>query len=320
MIKFFGKKAKKKKSNVAVAKQKLSTRIWRSRQVYLMILPVLVWFIMFEYWPLTWIRIAFYDYSLFHGIEGSEFVGFENFIKLIKRRSLLQMMWNALALNLWNLVLAFPAPIIFALMLNEMRFAKTRKIIQTISFLPHFLSLVAVVSIVADVLSPRLGLLGKVFELLNMEPFDPLGKSSWFRPIMTGSAIWQGFGWGAIVYLAALSAIDPTLYEAAMADGAGRWQRLLHVTIPGVLPTISIKLILEIGNLLKTGYEKILLLQNTMNLDVSEVLSTYMYKIGLQKMDYSMGAAVGIFNSIISLILVTIANKVSKRVSETSLW
>ena len=247
-------------------------------------------------------------------------LGLENFIKLFSKRNFLQMLWNALALNLWELVLAFPMPIIFALFLNEMRLTKVKSLVQTVSFIPHFLSLVALIAIVNDVVNPTNGILAKLFELIGLEPIYFMGSPDYFRPIMTLSGVWQGMGWGAIVYMAALTAIDPNLYEAAMMDGANRWHRLCHITIPSIAPTIITMLILRIGKLLGAGAQKILLLQNSLNLETSEVLSTYLYKQGIQKMDYSMGTTVGIFNSIVSLVLVFIANRVSKKVSETSLW
>lgn len=283
-----------------------------------MILPVAIYFIIFEYWPLTWLRVSFYDYNIFEGLEGSEFVGFENFQKLFARRNFLQMMWNALALNLLSLAVAFPAPIIFALMLNEMRFSKAKKVVQTVSFLPHFISTVALVSIVTEVLSPSIGLSADILKFFGKEPIYFLGDAKYFRWIMVLSGMWQGTGWGAIVYLSALTAIDPNLYEAAMVDGANRWERLKNITLPGIAPTIITMLILRIGQLLSQGYEKIYLLQNSVNLAQSEVLSTFVYKQGLLKMNYSLGTTAGLFNGVISLILVFLANHLSKKYSDSA--
>lgn len=296
----------------------LRKSLWRSRQVYLMILPVAIYFILFEYWPLAWLRIAFYDYNIFEGIKGSVFVGLENFQKLFSRRNFLQMMWNALALNLLSLAIAFPAPIVFALMLNEMRLNKAKKVVQTVSFLPHFISTVALVAIVTEVLSPSIGLSADILKFFGKEPIHFLGNAKYFRWIMVLSGMWQGTGWGAIVYLSALTAIDPNLYEAAMVDGANRWQRLKSITIPGIMPTIITMLILRVGQLLSQGYEKIYLLQNSVNLSQSEVLSTFVYKQGLLKMDYSLGTTAGLFNGVISVILVYMANRLSKRYSDSA--
>lgn len=311
----------KKSLKTAIAPQKnLWKRIKRSWQVYVLILLPLIWFLMFEYYPLVWLRMSFYDFSLYRGWEGSEFVGFENFAKLFAKRNFLQMIWNALALNLWNLALGFPAPIIFALFLNEMRLSKVKSVVQTVSFIPHFISLVALIAIVNDVVNPTNGIITKILEFFGQESIYFMGSPDYFRPVMTLSGIWQGMGWGAIVYLAALTSIDPNLYEAAMVDGANRWHRIRHITLPGIAPTIITMLIMRIGGLLGAGAQKILLLQSSLNLETSEVLSTYLYKQGIQKMDYSMGTTVGIFNSLVSLTLVFIANKISKKVSETSLW
>lgn len=300
------------------AVNKLGRDVWRSRQIYLMILPVAIYFIIFEYWPLMELRVSFYDYNIFEGIEGSEFVGFENFIKLFKRRNFLQMMWNALSLNLLSLAIAFPAPIIFALMLNEMRFNRAKKVVQTVSFLPHFISTVALVSIVTEVLSPTIGLSADILKFFGREPIHFLGDAKYFRWIMVLSGMWQGTGWGAIVYLSALTSIDPNLYEAAMVDGANRWERMKNITIPGIAPTIITMFILRIGQLLSQGYEKIYLLQNSVNLSQSEVLSTFVYKQGLLKMDYSLGTTAGLFNGLVSLILVYMANRLSKKYSDSA--
>ena len=247
--------------------RRLGARIWRARQVYLMILFPLLWFIVIKYWPMTWLRIVFYDFSLYHGFEGSEFVGWENFAKLFAKRNFLKMIWNALALNLWSLALAFPAPIVFALILNEMRLSKAKTVVQTISFIPHFVSTVALVGIVLDFLSPSTGLSANILKAFGIEPIHFMVNAKYFRPIMTFSAMWQGTGWGAIVYLSALTSISPNLYEAAMADGANRWQRIVHITIPGIAPTIITMLILRIGSLLQQGWEKIYLLQKFLVFD-----------------------------------------------------
>jgi len=297
---------------------KLGKEIWKSRQVYLMILPVAIWFALFAYWPMYWLRISLYDYSLYKGMEGSTFVGLENFVKLFSRRNFSQMVWNAFALNLWALLLEFPMPIIFALMLNEMRLNKSKKVLQTVSFLPHFISMVAVVAIVKEFLSPTIGLSADILKFFGKEPINFLGIEKYFRPIMTFSGIWQNTGWNAIVYLSALTSIDSNLYEAAAMDGANRMKRLLHITLPGISPTIITMLILRIGQMLNQGYEKIYLLQNSINLGQSEVLSTFVYKQGLLKMNYSLGTTAGLFNGVVSLVLVFMANRLSKKYSESA--
>lgn len=301
--------------------KKLKKEIWKSRQVYVMILPVVIWFLLFAYWPMYWLRISFYDFSLYKGFAGSVFVGFKNFVELFTRRNFLQMIWNALALNLYSLAVGFPAPIIFALILNEMRLKRAKKVVQTVSFLPHFISMVALVTIVKEFLSPTLGLSADILEFFGKEPVYFLGEEKYFRTIMVFSGIWQETGYSAIVYLSALTSVDTNLYEAAMVDGANRRQRLWHITLPGIMPTIIVMLILRIGSLISTGYEKIYLLQNSINLNQSEVISTYVYKQGLLKMDYSTGTTAGLFNSVVALVLVYTANKISKRYSDSAgIW
>ena len=313
---------KKQKINLQnVGMKKLGKEIWRSRQVYLMILPVAIWLILFVYWPMYWLRISLYDFSLYKGFEGSTFVGIQNYIELFTKRDMLQKMWNALALNMYSLVLGFPAPIIFALFLNEMRFRKGKKVVQTVSFLPHFIAMVAMVAIIKEVLSPTQGLAADIFRYFGKEPIYFLGEPKYFRWIMTLSGIWQETGWNAIVYLSALTAIDVSLYEAAMVDGANRWHRLWHITLPSIVPTIITLLILRIGSMLSVGYEKIYLLQNPTNLAQSEVVSTYVYKQGLLEMDYSLGVTAGLFNGVIAFILVYVSNEVSKRFDDSAgIW
>lgn len=299
----------------------LGKDIWKARYVYLMILPVFIWFLLFCYWPMYWLRISFYDYSLYKGFEGSAFVGLQNFIDLVTGRQFWKMIRNVLLLNLYSLAVGFPAPIIFSLILNEMRLQKGKKLVQTVSFLPHFISMVALVTIVKEFLSPTFGLSADILEFFGKTPIYFLGDKKYFRTIMVVSGIWQEMGYSAIVYLSALTALDVNLYEAAMVDGANRWQRLRHITLPGIMPTIIIMLILRIGNLITTGYEKIYLLQNSINLEVSEVISTYVYKEGLLKMNYSEATTAGLFNSVVAFIMVFVANKISKRYSDSAgLW
>lgn len=299
---------------------KLARDIWRARTVYLIILPVIVYMILFKYWPMYWLRISFYDYKIFQGFDGSKFVGFENFIKLFKAKDFWQMIRNVLMLNLWSLLFCFPAPIILAIMLNELRSTKIKKIVQTVTFLPHFISMVAFVALVTAFISPSTGTLGAIMKALGMEPIYFLGDEKYFRGICVLSGIWQETGFAAVVYLSALTAIDTNLYEAAMMDGANRWERLIHITLPGIVSTIIIMLILKIGTMVSVDFEKVYLLQNSANLSVSEMLQTWVYKKGLIKYDYSLATAAGLFNSIIAMILVTLSNHLSKKYSETGVW
>ena len=301
--------------------KQLKKDIYRARAIYLMILPVVVWFLLFQYWPMTWLSISFFDYNLYLGFVGSKFVGFQNFIKFFTGMDFWRLMRNVLLLNFYALLVGFPAPIIFALFLNEMRSAKVKKVIQTVSFLPYFISMVAFVSLVTEFLSPSTGLSADILKFFGKEPIYFLGDAKYFRTIMVFSGIWQTMGYSAIVYLSALTAVDVNLYEAAMVDGANRWNRLIHITIPCIMPTIVVMFILRIGSLINANFEKIYLFQNSANLEVSEVIQTWVYKRGMVKYDYSMGTSAGLFNGIVALILVVMANRLSKRYSDSAgIW
>ena len=301
--------------------EQLEKDIYPARAIYLMILPVVVWFLLFQYWPMTWLSISFFDYNLYLGFVGSKFVGFQNFIKFFTGMDFWRLMRNVLLLNFYALLVGFPAPIIFALFLNEMRSAKVKKVIQTVSFLPYFISMVAFVSLVTEFLSPSTGLSADILKFFGKEPIYFLGDAKYFRTIMVFSGIWQTMGYSAIVYLSALTAVDVNLYEAAMVDGANRWNRLIHITIPCIMPTIVVMFILRIGSLINANFEKIYLFQNSANLEVSEVIQTWVYKRGMVKYDYSMGTTAGLFNGIVALILVVMANRLSKRYSDSAgIW
>lgn len=301
--------------------KQLKKDIYRARAIYLMILPVVVWFLLFQYWPMTWLSISFFDYNLYLGFVGSKFVGFQNFIKFFTGMDFWRLMRNVLLLNFYALLVGFPAPIIFALFLNEMRSAKVKKVIQTVSFLPYFISMVAFVSLVTEFLSPSTGLSADILKFFGKEPIYFLGDAKYFRTIMVFSGIWQTMGYSAIVYLSALTAVDVNLYEAAMVDGANRWNRLIHITIPCIMPTIVVMFILRIGSLINANFEKIYLFQNSANLEVPEVIQTWVYKRGMVKYDYSMGTTAGLFNGIVALILVVMANRLSKRYSDSAgIW
>ena len=301
--------------------KQLKKDIYRARAIYLMILPVVVWFLLFQYWPMTWLSISFFDYNLYLGFAGSKFVGVQNFVKFFTGMDFWRLMRNVLLLNFYALLVGFPAPIIFALFLNEMRSAKVKKVIQTVSFLPYFISMVAFVSLVTEFLSPSTGLSADILKFFGKEPIYFLGDAKYFRTIMVFSGIWQTMGYSAIVYLSALTAVDVNLYEAAMVDGANRWNRLIHITIPCIMPTIVVMFILRIGSLINANFEKIYLFQNSANLEVSEVIQTWVYKRGMVKYDYSMGTTAGLFNGIVALILVVMANRLSKRYSDSAgIW
>ena len=301
--------------------KQLKKDMYRARFIYLMILPVVVWYIIFQYWPMSWLSISFFDYNMYKGFAGSEFIGFENFSRFFNGLDFWRLMRNVLLLNLYALAVGFPMPIIFALFLNEMRFKKAKKVIQTVSFLPYFISMVAFVSIVTEFLSPSTGLLADIMKFFGKEPVYFLGDAKYFRTIMVLSGLWQTMGYSAIVYLSALTSVDVNLYEAAMVDGANRFDRLWHITLPGITPTNVVMLILKVGSLVNANFEKIYLFQNSVNLEVSEVIQTWVYKRGMIKYDYSMGTTAGLFNGLLALILVIMANRLSKKYSDSAgIW
>lgn len=301
--------------------KQLKKDMYRARFIYLMILSVVIWYIIFQYWPMSWLSISFFDYNMYKGFAGSEFIGFENFSRFFNGLDFWRLMRNVLLLNLYALAVGFPMPIIFALFLNEMRFKKAKKVIQTVSFLPYFISMVAFVSIVTEFLSPSTGLLADIMKFFGKEPVYFLGDAKYFRTIMVLSGLWQTMGYSAIVYLSALTSVDVNLYEAAMVDGANRFDRLWHITLPGITPTIVVMLILKVGSLVNANFEKIYLFQNSVNLEVSEVIQTWVYKRGMIKYDYSMGTTAGLFNGLLALILVIMANRLSKKYSDSAgIW
>ena len=298
---------------------KVKQKIWANRFMYLMITPVIVYFWIFRYIPMAWLRVAFYDFRILRGFEGSEFVGFDNFRLFLNNPAFMQILWNTIWLNILNLIFVFTAPILFAILLNEISRKNFKKVIQTISYLPHFLSTVVVVSMITTFLSPSVGFLNNVIRNFGGTAIHFLGSPQYFRPIMITSSIWQGIGWGSIIYLSAITGIDQEQYEAAIMDGATRFKQIRHITLPGIQNTIIVLLILQIGALLSVGFERVWLLQNPQNLRVSEVLSTYIFRMGIQNFNFGLGTAVGLFNGVIGFMLVLFANKLSKKYSETSL-
>lgn len=313
--------------NAAVAKTKkqkpkfnLKRYLNDNKYVYLMMFPVIVWFGIFCYWPITWIRMAFYDYSLTFGFSGSTFVLFNNFLDFFEGE-FLHLLGNTLAINLLALVFLFPSAIVLALAFNEVRCKWYKKTLSVISYLPHFLSTAALVGFITSFLDPDSGLAGQVCDLLNIEYTNSLlYKADAFRGIQVVSGIWQTVGWNSIVYSAALTSIDPCLYEAAEIDGANKWQEIFRVTLPSILPTIVIMLIMQIGAIMGSNFEKVYLMQNNGNLEKSEVIATYVYKMAFNEYNYGLSTAVGLFNSLVALLLVTVANVFSKKLAETSLW
>ncbi|MFX3636015.1 MAG: ABC transporter permease [Candidatus Pristimantibacillus sp.] len=291
----------------------------RNKYIYFMLLPVIAYYAIFQYGPMYGLQIAFKDYSVGQGIWKSEWIGFQHFIDFFNGFYFWRLIRNTLLINIYELLFAFPAAIILALLLNEIRNNVFKRIVQTISYLPHFISIVVVVGMMVDFLS-RDGLINQLLVLFGFESIVFLREPEWFRFLFVSSGVWQGIGWGSIIYLAAMSSIDPTLYEAAKIDGAGRWKQTLHITIRGIMPTIVIMLILNMGSMLSVGSDKVLLMYNPSTYSTADVISTYVYRKGILEASYSYTAAVGLFNSIISFILIISANTISKRLSDNKLW
>lgn len=292
----------------------------REWQIYVMLAPTIIWFVMFLYKPMYGLQIAFKDYSIFRGIEGSPWVGFEHFETLFSNPQFIRAIENTLMISLYSLLFGFPMPIILALMFNEIIHAAYKKTAQTIVYLPHFISTVIIAGIVITAFSPSAGIINTVLGWFGIEPIYFLTKPEWFRPIFIGSGIWQEAGFGSIIFLAAIAGVNPSLYESAVVDGASRWQMMWKITIPSILPTIIIMLIIRIGNVLEVGFELIILLYQPATYETADVINTYIYRQGLQSGQYDLAGAAGLFNAVVAFVLVMIANTISKRVSRTSLW
>ncbi|WP_321166624.1 ABC transporter permease [Paenibacillus sp. Soil724D2] len=291
---------------------------WR---LYLLLIPFLAWYVLFMYKPMYGLQIAFKDFSLFKGIEGSTWVGLEHFKQFFNGPYFWRTLKNTLLLSLYQLIFAFPAPIVLALLLNEVRNRLFQKFVQTFTYLPHFISIVVVAGIVTNFLAPSTGIVNSILQLLGGEKLYFLTKPEYFRTIYIISMdIWKEMGFGAIVYIAALAGVNPALYEAAKIDGAGRFQIIWNVTLPSIIPTIAIMLILKIGQLMEVGYEAIILLYQPATYETADVISTYVYRSGLQEGQYDLATAAGLFNASVSLLLVIMANRLSKKLTDTGLW
>ena len=288
--------------------------------LYLMLAVPVVYILTFAYAPMVGLLMAFEDYRPTRGILGSKWVGLKHFERFVSMPVFWTLLKNTLAISLYSLAAGFPIPIILALALNEVRSSKLKKTVQMVSYAPYFISTVVMVGILSQFFSTQFGPVNIVRRMLGLDAINFMGEQSMFRSLYVWSGVWQGSGYGAVIYIAAIAGIDPQLHEAALIDGANRFQRLWHVDVPGILPTDVIMLIMNCGSIMSVGYEKIYLMQNSLNSSVSEVISTYVYKIGLKDAQYSFSAAVGMFNSVINFILLVLVNGISRRVSETSLW
>ena len=288
-------------------------------EAYLLVVPALVVFIIFCYKPMYGIIIAFKNFTPGRGILGSRWVGFKHFQDFFSSYYFGRLLRNTLTISLSSILFGFPAPIIFALLLNEVRNQKFKRVVQTVTYMPHFISLVVICSLIR-MFTAENGLIVGMLSWFGFVPVSLLSKKQYFVPIYVLSNIWQGFGWDSIIYLSALTAIDPGLYEAATIDGANRWKQTLHVTLPGIAPTIIILLILRMGAVMSVGYEKIILLYNEGIYETADVISTFVYRKGLESFQWSYSTAVGVFNSVINFLVVFLFNRISRRVSDVSLW
>ncbi len=294
--------------------------LWRFRHLYLLLLPVAAYFALFKYWPIWWLTISFKDFRLYEGFAASPWVGLKHYIAFFNSRDFFMIVSNTLLINFYSLVFAFPVPIMFALLLNELAGIRFKRTVQTISYLPHFVSTVVAVGLIVSFLSPTTGPLNQILKGLGLEPIFFMAKARYFRTVYIVSEIWQHMGWQAIIYLAALATVDLELYEAAVVDGASRWKQLLHVTLPSIAGTIVVMFVLRVGYIMTVGFEKMFLMTNPMVRQVGEVISTYVYRRGLLTGDYSFATAVGFFNSLVALLFISVANGISRKVTDVSVW
>ncbi len=288
--------------------------------LYLFLIPAIADVIIFKYAPMYGLQIAFRDFKIRKGFWGSDWVGMKHFVKFVGSPNFLPLLRNTLSISLKSLIFGFPVPVLLALSINEIRNQKYKRVVQTITYAPHFLSLVAVVGLINLLLARETGIVNGLIETLGGQRQSFLTMPSAYEPIFIISGIWQEAGWGSIIYLAALSAIDVEMMEAAQIDGVTRFQKIWYIDLPSILPTIVIMLIMRSGQLMSVGYEKVLLLQNDLIRDVSEVISTYNYRMGIVNGQFSYTTAIGLFNSVINCLLLLIVNRVSRAVTETSLW
>lgn len=312
------RREKKRKQEEAFA-VRLKKDFIRYRYIYLMLLPVVIYYAVFCYGPMSKIVIAFQNFKPALGISGSQWVGMKYFIDFFTGPYAWRLIRNTLLLNILQIILAFPVPIILALLINEIQCRPYKKLVQTVSYMPHFISLVVMCSLLLT-FSRSDGIFNDFLALFGVERSNLMANAKLFRPMYVLSGIWQEAGWGSIIYLATLSTIDPGLYEAATIDGASRFQRMLYVSFPGLVPIIIVQLIMRVGNILTMGFEKVFLLYNPLTYDTADIISTYIYRQGLELTNYSYGTAVGLFNSAVNLLILVLANRLSRKATGESLW
>lgn len=301
------------------ALKKSMSKYW---QMYLLLIPVIIYYVVFKYMPMVGAQIAFKNFSFRKGIWGSAWVGMAHFERFFSSSQAISIIWNTLYLGFLTIIFCFPMPIILALIVNEIRSERLKNSLKTVTYAPHFVSTIVVVGMMMSMCSPSTGIINIVAVKMGLfeDALYLMGSAKYFRTMYIISQIWKDTGWNAIIFISALSAVDTTLYEAAEVDGANRWQQLINITLPSILPTIIVMLILETGKVLNIGFEKVYAMQNDLNLSVSEVISTFTYKQGLENLEYDYATAIGLFNSVVSFTMLMLVNGISKKFSETSLF
>jgi len=309
----------KVENNIVIAKGRLHSYV-KYKYLMLMLLPALVYYIVFHYVPIYGLLIAFKDFKFIEGIWASPWVGFEHFKDLFALGSFWEVLRNTIIISIYKLIWGFPAPIILSLLLNEIYNVHFKKVIQTISYLPHFLSWVILGGIFLQVLSPSTGPINMILRYFKLEPVFFMANPRWFRSILVTTGIWKSVGWGSVIYIASLAAINPELYEACTIDGANRFQKALHVSIPSLIPVISIMLIFAVGGVINDDFDQVFNMYNEAVYKVADVLSTYIYRVGLESMQFERATAVGLFKNVIAFTLISVANSITKKINEYGIW
>lgn len=317
--------ARQKKMGTALRKtESLPVRLLKDMKknwiLYVMILPVVIYYIIFAYTPIYGVQLAFKDYVVKKGIWGSPWIGMENFTRFFSSYNFGLLMKNTLGISIYTILVGFPIPIVFALMLNYLKNKHLKKTVQMVSYAPYFISTVVMCGMIVIFLNPDTGIFNTIRSFFGLESIDFLGKPELFKTIFVWTGVWQSMGWSSIIYISALSGVDYQLHEAAIVDGASKLQRIIHVDLPSIKPTIIMLLILQMGSLMSVGFEKVFLLQNTLNKQAASVISTYVYEVGLINSDYGYSTAINLFNSVINVILLVSANQICKKVTEESLF
>ena len=311
---------KKKTESIGMRTRRFSKYFRNNWGLYMFAAPAIILLIMFRYVPMYGLQIAFKDYSPALGFANSRWIGFTHFIRFFNAPRFWPLLFNTMKVSFLSLIVSFPIPIIMAMMINQIRHLPYKKTVQMITYAPHFISVVVVVGMLNIFLSPSSGIINTIIKLFGGQPIPFMQEPNWFLPLYITSGVWQSAGWQTIIYLAALSSVSPELHESAIIDGASKFRRILSIDIPCIMPIIIIKLIMVAGNVINVGFEKVFLMQNDLNITATEVISTYVYKVGMEEMQYGFSSAVGLFNSVVNFIMLISVNKIARTVSETSLW